>query len=353
MIFLGIIESTIGDDSRVKIRIPRLHKPKNELGATPTQDLPLAYICTAPGISPVYKEGDVVCVGFEANNINNPIIIGALYNKQTFPKIETQANLTNLSVQNKAELSDNIFINATQLMSADMLNKKLSTINEQLDTLDDKIDIKFGANNWYNPSLMNATKQELLESFNKYLLYQVDVRSLYVWGAQGQYYKDYLVANSNIVNVTSWNYNDWDDSKFVSWVTKREKNDTKQINRVLKQAQSRWDGQTDINKIQCFDCSGLGVYWLYNVMGIIEYDMNADTLYKQCNPIAKASVSNGCWVFRTTGGRKTHIGYVVDDNGTLVVVEAKGRDVGVVKSNWNAQDSYWDSAGVPKYFYGN
>ena len=69
----------------------------------------------------------------------------------------------------------------------------------------------------------------------------------------------------------------------------------------------------------------------------------------KCTMIKKSDLKRGDWVFRVSKGRASHIGYIVDD--ALNVVEAKGRDEGVVKRHINANgSSYWNAYGRPEIF---
>lgn len=84
---------------------------------------------------------------------------------------------------------------------------------------------------------------------------------------------------------------------------------------------------------------------MQNETGISKGDMSANGMMGKCEIITKAEVRRGCWVFKlNSSGKATHIGYVVDD--ALNVIEAKGRDYGVVKSPMKG----WNAYGIPKYF---
>ncbi len=69
-----------------------------------------------------------------------------------------------------------------------------------------------------------------------------------------------------------------------------------------------------------------------------------------CKKIDRKDLKPGDWVFRTdSGGKATHIGYVVDS--ALNVIESKGRDDGVVKRALNASGTtYWNRCGRPDMF---
>lgn len=166
-----------------------------------------------------------------------------------------------------------------------------------------------------------------LQEFIQYLNEQVENRSIYVWGGQGE----------KAPTITA------------DWIRSME-NSTANANRAI----AFWKKQVAAgygNVLRAFDCSGLGIYWLCDNMKLLQYDMNADTLMTdRCSKISRSNLRRGDWVFRVnSAGRAYHIGYVVDDS--LRVVEAKGRDDGVVKRALNASgSSYWNCCGRPAVF---
>lgn len=163
----------------------------------------------------------------------------------------------------------------------------------------------------------------LLNEFIEYLKHEVEVHSIYVIGAQGQRGKD----------ITE------------TWIKYREqaseKNATRAINFWKKQCAA---GYADV--LGAFDCSGLGMYWLQQLKKIYPSDLNANGMYSKCSTkLTKDQLKKGDWVFVDTDGRKTHIGYIVDDN--LTVIESRGRDYGVVAG---PLDKRWTHFGRPDVF---
>lgn len=79
MIQKAIIEEIIQGGYQARVRIPRYNKAASSPTATDKQDLAVATICTFPGIHPSYQIGDIVFVGFENEEINQPVILGLLY----------------------------------------------------------------------------------------------------------------------------------------------------------------------------------------------------------------------------------------------------------------------------------
>lgn len=166
-----------------------------------------------------------------------------------------------------------------------------------------------------------------LKEFISYLKEQVRNHSIYVWGAQGQ-------LGSAVTEA---------------WIRRKEtdaENCAKAIAFWKKQCSA---GYGDM--LRAFDCSGLGMFWLQNVKGLLKSDTNANGLYRRCRKIGKAELRPGDFVFKVISGKATHIGYVVDTE--LNVIEAQGRDYGVVKralseGAWNAygRPGFWTEAEI-------
>nr|DAZ02133.1 MAG TPA: lysozyme family protein [Caudoviricetes sp.] len=169
------------------------------------------------------------------------------------------------------------------------------------------------------------TKIKLAE-FTDYLLNEAENGSIYVWGAQGE------------------------SSISESWIRKRETSRAN-ANRAIK----LWKKHLSMgyDNMRAFDCSGLGMYYLQK-NGVYSHDMTANDMMGECTAISRKELKTGDWVFRVyksgaNKGRAYHIGYVVSD--TLIVVEAKGRDDGVVTRALNASGSgYWNAFGRPAVF---
>lgn len=162
----------------------------------------------------------------------------------------------------------------------------------------------------------------MLNEFIEYLEQEVANHSIYVIGAQGQ-------RGSQITE---------------KWIRSRE-TDEKNANRAV----AHWKKECAAGYgevLGAFDCSGLGMYWLQNLQRIYPGDMNANGMMSKCTRLAKDDLKRGDWVFITNdAGRATHIGYVADQN--LNVIEARGRDYGVVKG---ALDGRWNAFGRPDVF---
>ena len=94
---------TIIDESTVVVRMPLFNKIAEVSGSTPDSELPTASLCIVPGAEYVLEEGDIVFLGFEEDNISNPVVLGVLsrYNKKNS---KINLNLLDLYVDQAAKL---------------------------------------------------------------------------------------------------------------------------------------------------------------------------------------------------------------------------------------------------------
>lgn len=160
----------------------------------------------------------------------------------------------------------------------------------------------------------------MLEEFLNYLKEQIDNHSIYVYGGQGQ--KSPLISES-----------------FIKSMETSSENAERAIKYWKKQVAL---GYKDV--LRAFDCSGLGSFFLLNKK-LIPKDMTAHGFMGQCSTISFKDLRPGDFVFKLDSSRRAHhMGYVFDKN--LNVVEAKGRDHGVMKSPYKD----WDVCGRPPYF---
>lgn len=169
----------------------------------------------------------------------------------------------------------------------------------------------------------------LLSEFFDYLHEQLENGSIYVWGAQGQ--------NHETISE--------------NWIRRMETSEHNAERAIALWKKRMREGKTEV--LRAFDCSGLIMYFLQNLKEVYDYDMASNTIKSKCQQIEKAQLLPGDFVFRiyTDGaskGRAYHVGIVVDAKRN--VVEAKGRDDGVVKRSIDAQAGYWNYFGRPECF---
>lgn len=151
--------------------------------------------------------------------------------------------------------------------------------------------------------------KEQINLFCETLKNEVKNNSLYVWGGQGQKFKDLTVEKLCKMETSALN-----------------------ARRVVECAYNK--KITDETKI--FDCSGLVTWTLIN-MGVLKSDTTADGILKKCKKVT-GKVKKGDFVFKTSSdGKAYHIGTLTDVEH---VTEAKGRDFGVVTNTF--VPSEWD-----------
>jgi hypothetical protein len=116
--------------------------------------------------------------------------------------------------------------------------------------------------------------------------------------------------------------------------------------RVLKHiANVITDKEFKRNIAMIFDCSGLGSYW-FQKEKVYTYDHTANAMYKETVPIPVDKRQPGDFVFgHFSNGKAGHVGYLEDGD---MVVEAKGRDDGVVKRKF--EEGAWTKVGRPDFW---
>ena len=135
MITKAIIENI--DSNIATVRIPKLNKSANAIGANSLTDLDTAPICSLPGISPRYKVGDIVFIGFEDGNLGNPIILGNLAsaNSESVSDISVQS----LKVSVDSHLPKSTYIDEISPQEILKLKNISSNIERELINLKSKI----------------------------------------------------------------------------------------------------------------------------------------------------------------------------------------------------------------------
>lgn len=92
----AIVEGMV-DDFHYRVRIPVLNKIAAAIGATPVEELSIATIAVPPGVSPKFRNGDIVFVEFEEGDTSKPVIVGSLFNTLD-SQIVSDAKFDSLSV---------------------------------------------------------------------------------------------------------------------------------------------------------------------------------------------------------------------------------------------------------------
>lgn len=152
-----------------------------------------------------------------------------------------------------------------------------------------------------------------LQEFLNHLIWHSG-KSIYVWGGQGE----------ALTDLTEQKIRDMETSADYA-------------NRAIKM----WNARKGIEGARAFDCSGL-VGYLMEVVGVVGkgFDTTANGFKGMCKKLSKSELKPGDAVFKIDStGKAYHIGIVVDN--ALNVVEAAGRDLGVVCRSINANGWNW------------
>ncbi len=160
----------------------------------------------------------------------------------------------------------------------------------------------------------------MLDQFIQYLETQVKNHSVYVWGGQGE--------GKGVISE--------------SWIQKKETGSANAERAIAHWKKQVAAGYGDV--LRAYDCSGLAMRFLLD-NGLEKSDMSSNSMMRRCTKIKKEVLEPGDFVFLLeSNGRAHHVGYVADWN--LNIIEAKGREYGVVKSSLKN----WDAYGRPPYF---
>lgn len=151
---------------------------------------------------------------------------------------------------------------------------------------------------------------ELKADFIAYLYRQIG--NIYCWGGNGEDATDYAI------NVMETNF----------------------ANRYIAKAFLAKQKKAGVQNIKMYDCSGLISRWLQD-HGMAKSKRDCNHLWHMTSTITKADLQPCDLLFRGTDSDKNHVGVYV---GNGMVIEAKGRDDGVVIRPIDAIDGYW------KYF---
>lgn len=102
MIRKGIIEK-INSAYAVAVRIPELNRSSSSSSSVKNEQLLNAVICSLPGISPAYQVGDMVILGFENDEVENPVVLGLLY-RENIGNSVSDITVDSLTVQTNIAL---------------------------------------------------------------------------------------------------------------------------------------------------------------------------------------------------------------------------------------------------------
>ena len=122
------------DDFHYRVRIPILNKLNSSVGATPTKELAIATIATPPGISPKFKNGDLVFIEYEEQDTSKPVIVGRMFNTLT-SSIVSDAQFDSVQVSVNAKLPTDSSVGNNNSQNLKYLNGLSTNVQTNLDTL--------------------------------------------------------------------------------------------------------------------------------------------------------------------------------------------------------------------------
>lgn len=155
---------------------------------------------------------------------------------------------------------------------------------------------------------------DVIENFVAYL--KSHIGDAYVWGGQGE-----KIPADNA-------------GKLRDFVERRETK-SENVNRVLEFVK-----HSEKRPLYAFDCSGLIINYLLTNRHIGQ-DYTANGIYKTlCHAKGVNDAAMGDCIFKHSGGKISHVGVYIGNN---MLIEARGRDYGVVCRPYNPQE--WDYAG--------
>ncbi len=161
-----------------------------------------------------------------------------------------------------------------------------------------------------------------MQGFKTYL--EGCLGSVYVWGGQGE-----VIPGEAWIRAKEKKQGESAVRRAVTFYQRRV---------AALRALGRED---EAKKLRAFDCSGLIVRYMFDA-GLADADMTAAGLYSKCVKFAARELGAGDLVFRHNGERITHVGVYMGDGS---VIEARGRDYGVVRTAFWPEGAEGDSAG--------
>lgn len=137
MIYRAFIQEVISAHS-ARVRIPFIHGVSSSHQFTPDAELPIATVCTLPGLTIHLTLGEVVIVSFENNDFNKPIILGIL-SRSVSESTTSDALLSTIEIKNAALLPSKTQIGDVNELEVSYLKGLTNNIQFQINALTTKI----------------------------------------------------------------------------------------------------------------------------------------------------------------------------------------------------------------------
>lgn len=135
MITKAIIEQKI-DEFQYKVRIPIFDRTSDSTYFTDTAELAIAVASVPKGITNTLEVNDIVFVGFEDNNIANPVILGQLYNEKLLKQHNLHIQARSIDIEESVSLPMGTTLNDINLYDYIIkLEEKINTLDAQVKQL--------------------------------------------------------------------------------------------------------------------------------------------------------------------------------------------------------------------------
>lgn len=135
MITKAIIEQKI-DEFQYKVRIPIFDRTSDSTYFTDTAELAIAVASVPKGITNTLEVNDIVFVGFEDNNIANPVILGQLYNEKLLKQHNLHIQARSIDIEESVNLPMGTTLNDINLYDYIIkLEEKINTLDAQVKQL--------------------------------------------------------------------------------------------------------------------------------------------------------------------------------------------------------------------------
>lgn len=135
MITKAIIEQKL-DEFQYKVRIPIFDRTSDSTYFTDTAELAIAVASVPKGITNTLEVNDIVFVGFEDNNIANPVILGQLYNEKLLKQHNLHIQARSIDIEESVNLPMGTTLNDINLYDYIIkLEEKINTLDAQVKQL--------------------------------------------------------------------------------------------------------------------------------------------------------------------------------------------------------------------------
>ncbi|MBR3598849.1 MAG: hypothetical protein IKL53_03125 [Lachnospiraceae bacterium] len=135
MVTKGIIKITGNPNNTPKVNIIKYGQLEGSPGAEDPNLYPTGAICSLPGISPCYRDGDIVYVCIEDNNLHEPVIMGLVGGIRPDREINSNSKVRSIEVTVNAKLPADTTIGNISMKNLSNLAGLANNAQEQLNTI--------------------------------------------------------------------------------------------------------------------------------------------------------------------------------------------------------------------------